>query len=230
MSSSHATTRTDPVLRSLRADILSGSLAPSSPLRIAALAEQFEVSYSVIREALIRLSGQGLTVAVPQKGFIVSPISRDDLLELTQVRLLVECEALSESIREGDVAWESEVTAAMHRLRRVSEQTGMPATATDEWVKAHSEFHHSLVAACTNTRLLSLATRLRDSAELYRQLSQAQTGDVSEPHPEPQRDLVAEHQNLADLAIERDVVAAVSSLRSHIQQTTDLTLERFFTS
>ena len=228
MSSQHATTRTDPVLRSLRADILSGTRAPSSPLRIAALAEQFEVSYSVVREALIRLSGQGLTVAVPQKGFIVSPISREDLLELTHVRLLVESEALSESVRDGDVEWESEVTAAMHRLRRVSEDQESPETTSDEWVQAHSDFHHSLVAACTNSRLLTLATHLRDSAEMYRQLSQAQTAEERELHPAPRRDLITEHQNLADLAIERDTVAAVAALRKHIQTTTDLSLERFF--
>lgn len=237
MSSRHAATRTDPVLRSLRADILTGVLPPSTPLRIAALSEQFGVSYSVIREALLRLAGQGLTRAVPQKGFIVTPISRADLLELTQVRLLVECEALAESIRDGDVAWESEVAAAMHRLRRVSEEEVTPAISSEEWVQAHSEFHHSLIAACTNGRLLEMATHLRDSAEMYRQLSQAPAVDrpaeapapaLAPAGPAPHRDLVAEHQNLADLTIERDSAAAVAALRDHIRTTTDLTLTRFF--
>jgi DNA-binding GntR family transcriptional regulator len=218
-------TRTDPVQRALRADILSGALAPGAPLRIAALAEQYGVSYSVVREVLLRLEGQGLTRAVAQKGFTVAPVSREDLLELTQVRQVVEGRAFRESIEAGDLAWESEVISCMHRLARLSEGNEPRGATSEEWAQAHAEFHHALISACPNRRLLELSTQLRDASEMYRQLSLLPAGAA--PVGEP-RDLLAEHQQLADHALARRVDDGVLALERHLQVTTDFTLARYF--
>jgi DNA-binding GntR family transcriptional regulator len=57
------------------------------------------VSAAVVREALSRLTEQGLVQSNPQRGFIVMPLSVDDLHDLTRIRVLVETLALRESIR-----------------------------------------------------------------------------------------------------------------------------------
>jgi DNA-binding GntR family transcriptional regulator len=89
--------------------------------------------------------------------------------------------------------------------------------STDEWSEAHSAFHDALVAACDSPRLLTLTRSLRNSAELYRQLSAV--GQV-----ESGRNLAAEHFELMELATTRRVREAQAALARHIQITTDVVL------
>src|SRR5471032_953685 len=104
----------------IRADILSGALLPGTPLRLAALAKRYDVSMSVVREALTRLSEHNLAVLAPNQGFRVVEISRPDLLELTELRANLEGLALTRSIDRGDVQWEARVISAHHVLERAT--------------------------------------------------------------------------------------------------------------
>ncbi len=104
------------VYESLRADILFGRRLPSSRLQVNEIAEAYGVSLSVVREAVTRLASEDLVESAPQRGFRVRPISVDHLQDLTWVRVQLETLALRESIAKGDVAWESALVAAHHRL------------------------------------------------------------------------------------------------------------------
>src|SRR4051794_14241022 len=102
----------------LREDIITCRLRPNERLRINSMAEQYAVGPTAIREALSRLVTEGLVEAVDQKGFCVSPMSREDLVDLTETRIKVEQLALAKAIATGDVEWEAAVIAAYHRLSR----------------------------------------------------------------------------------------------------------------
>ncbi|MDQ1491526.1 MAG: hypothetical protein QOJ23_4040, partial [Actinomycetota bacterium] len=71
------TTRTEEVYDELRRELLdlNGGLEPGQRLKLVDLAQRFDASLSVIREALTRLAGQGLLVATPQRGFSVRELS-----------------------------------------------------------------------------------------------------------------------------------------------------------
>ena len=112
------TTQSERVLRLLRADILSGDLAPGEPLRFGMLCKRYDVSVGVAREVLTHLAALGFVVAEPQHGFKVVSVTVDDLTDLTIARCEVECAALALSIKHGDVAWESKVVASSHSLQR----------------------------------------------------------------------------------------------------------------
>ena len=206
----------------LRADILNGRHAPGSPLRLASLAKQFEVSMSVIREALVRLAEQHLVVLAPNQGFRVVDISREDLVDLTEMRIMLEGLALRRSIENGDVNWEAKILATHHVLERAPlARDGEPGT-TDEWSAAHAAFHDALGVACDSPRLLTMVRSLRDSSELYRQLSGAGGGEGS-------RDIAGEHRQLMELATSRQADQAVEALRLHFQRTTDAVLRTVLT-
>lgn len=196
----------------IRGDIVGGRLAPGTPLRLAALARDIGVSMSVVREALTRLSEQGLVTAAPNQGFRVVTISRDDLLDLTQLRVMVECAALERSIAGGDVGWEGRVVSAHHVLERT------PMTDGPGWIAAHAAFHDSLSSACGSPRLLALVRELRDGAEIYRQWS----GLATEAG---QRDVAAEHRRLTELATARRAAEASAALRRHLETTTRILVE-----
>ncbi|MEU0600006.1 GntR family transcriptional regulator [Streptomyces sp. NPDC006393] len=211
-------TLSDDVRSRLRSDILSGRLLPGSRLKFPVLSAQYDVSVSVLREALVRLAEQGLVRSEPHQGFVVTPLSRETLSELTEARVELEALVLRRSVTEGDLAWESGLVAAHHTLERT------PYTAADDdsrvdddWAAAHAAFHRALLAGCANQRLLQMALGLRDEAELYRRWSQP-LGD------EPGRDLAGEHRRLLDAALARDPEAAVEALCAHVRHTTELLL------
>src|SRR5215813_14549467 len=102
----------------LRADLLACRIAPGSRLKIQDLCQQHEVSLGAIREALSRLTSDGLVVAEPQRGFRAAPISPEDLRDLTMVRIEIDTLCLRQAVARGDVDWEARLVAAYHRLSR----------------------------------------------------------------------------------------------------------------
>src|ERR1700757_4858696 len=160
-------TRGKEVYDVLRAELLSGVLTPGVKLRMVELASRFEVSQSVIREALTRLAEQGLVVATPQRGFRVRELSVEDIAGLTESRVEIESVALRLAIERGDVQWETQIVAAHHLLERtpVVDDDGQ---YFEEWGVRHRDFHQALLAGSNNDCLLGVVQGLRDSAELYR--------------------------------------------------------------
>lgn len=211
-------TLTEQVYAGIRSDILSGRHTPGSPLRLSPLAKQFDVSTAVVREALIRLAERHLLVLAPNQGFRVVEISRQDLVDLTQMRILLEGLALEQSIEQGDMAWEAGVVSTHHVLARTPFLSKDSPGSTDEWAVAHNDFHVALGVGCGNRRLVQLTDLLRDSSELYRQMSAKAPAEES-------RDVAAEHRELMELTVARQSKEAVASLARHFQRTTDLVLE-----
>jgi len=199
----------------LRGEILSGRQLPGEKLPLAALATAYGVSMGVVREALLRLGAEGLVVAEPQIGFRVAPISIADLVQLTEARCVIEALVLEQSVELGDLEWESQVTAAHHRLERTPQMdTADTSRIAEDWAAAHAEFHRALLSGCPNLRLMAVALSLRDAAELYRRWSVPLSGN--------QRDIVGEHRALRDSCLARDERSAVRLLVDHITSTTRL--------
>jgi DNA-binding GntR family transcriptional regulator len=201
----------------IRAEILAGRRAPGERLKILDLAQALEVSPGAVREALSRLVPQQLVVAQDQRGFVVAPLSVEDLLDLTEVRCEIESAALRRAVARGDDAWEARVIVAGHRLVRASSSVE-PHAPHAEWVDRHMEFHAALVSACGSRRLLDLHAQLYEQSERYRGLS---------ARVESHRDVTAEHQALVDAALDRDADGLVGLMTDHIRATTALIVGAF---
>ncbi|MBP3044447.1 GntR family transcriptional regulator [Arthrobacter jiangjiafuii] len=211
-------TLTAHVHEQLRAEILGNVFAPGSPLRLAVLSKRYGTSMSVIREALVRLTEQHLVVLLPNQGFRVTEISREDLIDVTELRIMLEGLALRRSIENGDMDWEARVVSSHHVLERAElHREGEPGT-TAEWSAAHAAFHDALGTASGSQRLIGMVRGLRDSSELYRQLSGVGVAEAK-------RDVPAEHRELMELACDRRADEAVAALGRHLQCTTDLLLQ-----
>lgn len=214
------TTRADDTYRRIRADVLSGALRPGERLPFALLTERYGASTGVLREALPRLVEQGLVVSEPQVGFHVTPVSGQDLTHLTEARVAVETLVLRHSVQHGDVGWESRLLAAHHMLSRTPMiEDGGAGGVGEGWRLAHAAFHAALLEACPNPRLQAIANQLRDVGELYRCWSHGLQAGIGAP-----RDVAAEHREILDTALARDVEGAVGALGAHIQRTADVLL------
>jgi DNA-binding GntR family transcriptional regulator len=209
---------TEAVYERVRADILACRLRPAQKLKVSELSGRMDVSLGAVREALSRLSAEGLVVAEAQRGFQVAPVSEADLVDLTNVRIEIEGLALRQSIVHGDLDWESRVVAAYHRLTKTPlRQPGDDARLNDAWTPAHATFHAALVSACPSPRLLQLRTMLYEQAERYRQFSLPVASD--------ERDVEGEHRRLMEAAIARDDQAAVELLAGHLNETTRILID-----
>lgn len=213
----NATSRTQAAYERIRADIVAGYLLPGSRLKIDSLTEALGVSLGAVREALSRLTSDGLVVAQPQRGFVVSPISAADLEDLTMVRCEIEALCLRRAIKLGDVAWEAQLVAALHHLLGTpSTDTSDPKHYREDWAVLHDKFHETMVSACESPWLLRLREQLYVRSERYRRLSL--------PLAEYDRDVDAEHNAIAEAVLARDAEAAVNRTAEHLQTTTRILL------
>lgn len=210
---------TEDVYERLRADLLSCRILPDTHLRIAELCTRFGVSLSAVREALARLTAEQLVVARPQRGFRVAPISTAELCDVTQVRTRIECACLELAITHGDLDWETDLVAALHRLSRTPESDpgGLPRM-NEGWAAAHSAFHDGLASGCNSPWMLRLRRMLYDQSERYRRLSV--------PLADHGRDVQGEHRAIVEAAIARDAPRATSLLSEHLAHTTRILLQQ----
>jgi DNA-binding GntR family transcriptional regulator len=204
------------VLDRLRAEILSGRLAPGEKLRLEHLAIEYGVGRTPLREACCRLASEGLVAIEDQRGFRVAPISRADLLDLTRTRQQIEGLALRSSLARGGADWEAEVAAALQRLLRHPLKKTAPTSAADPWGVEHGRLHTALLSACDSPWLLRFQAVLFDQSERYRRLALA-FGQAS-------RDVEGEHRALVRAALARDVERACALLVEHIARTTEIVL------
>ena len=197
--------------------MLACRLRPGTRLKISDLCQALSVSLSAVREALSRLTSEGLVVAEPQRGFRVAPISAEELRDLTQVRVQIEGLCLERAIAAGDVGWESHLVAVFHRLSRTPErEPGDPQRMNEAWSTAHAAFHEALAGACDSPWLLRLRATLYAQSERYRRLSV--------PLAEAARDLDREHRDIMDAAFARDVAGAKAAMARHLERTTRVLL------
>ena len=198
----------------MRDDILRCRLMPDTRLRMEDLRERYDTGFSPLREALMRLEAEGLVILEQNKGFRVAPVSRSHLLDLSNVRIEIECLALRWAIAKGDVSWEADLISAFHRLSRQSKTSpDHPDRISDAWDREHRRFHHALVAACGSEMLHSMRDALFDQAERYVALSIA--------YLDRPRDDVAEHEALMAATLARDVEKACALCRQHVERTAE---------
>lgn len=201
----------------LRTDLLSCRIPPGARLKIQDLCLRLSVSLGAIREALSRLTSEGLVIAEPQRGFRAAPISPEDLQDLTKVRIEIDSLCLRQAIARGDVDWEASLVAAFHRLSRTPERApDDPTRASDDWAAAHGAFHAALVAGCGSPWLLRLHGQLYDQSERYRRLSVSLA-----PR---RRNIGGEHHRILDAVLARDADKAVRLLAVHLEATTAILL------
>jgi DNA-binding GntR family transcriptional regulator len=211
----------------IRADIITGNLPPGARLRIKDLCERYDSGAIPLREALSRLATSGFVVAEDQRGFRVADVSAEELLDITETRIHIECEALRRAIALGSLDWEERLAGAHYRLSR------LPLHATDgsglsaEWEQAHSAFQSALISGSDSKSLIAIAELLRDQTARYRYLSvqlNSGTKAASGSKKGKERNVADEHRKLLEAALARDADTAAKLLAQHLRQTTQLVL------
>lgn len=201
------------VYQELLNDILAGELKPGHKLRLHALKLQYNVGNSPLREALNRLSANGMVLREENKGFRVSPASVEELEELIRTRCWLEERALRESIQNGGDDYDERLVLAVHRLSRIgTSENGDYYSPEQE--DLHREYHRALVSACNSKILIGYCEQLHEQTLRYRNL--VEVVKYREGHEGK------EHKAILDAVLARDADKATDLLIRHYQITAEI--------
>lgn len=200
---------------SLRHDVVCGKLPPGERLRVEHLKDQYEVGAGTLREALSLLVSDALVTSEGQRGFRVAPISLADLEDVTNTRVMLETEALRQSIRHGDRQWEADLKQSYELLSTTERDLAESGSA--RWERRNKAFHEALIAGFNSTWSKYLLSILYRHAERYRNINFRLTAAHASG-----RDVHLEHEAIFRAAIDRQEARAALALESHIRLTHDI--------
>ena len=204
--------------QSIKRHIIFGDLAPASKLKLETLRKNYNASMSTLRETLNRLASEGFVDALDQRGFFVTPVSKEDLMEVANLRVLLECHALKLSIDNGDTDWEGNLVSAHHKLRSMEQKMlSGDDSQKEDWKRYDWEFHLALIEACGSRNLISLHSVLYDKYLRYQMLMLTHRG----------QEAADEHKKMLEAALDRNVEAATKTLTVHIEKGLEHTLAAF---
>ena len=204
--------------QSIKRDIIFGDLAPASKLKLETLRKNYNASMSTLRETLNRLASEGFVDALDQRGFFVTPVSKEDLMEVANLRVLLECYALKLSIDNGDTDWEGNLVSAHHKLSSMEQKMLSGDDSQKEDCKRYDwEFHLALIEACGSRNLISLHSVLYDKYLRYQMLMLTHRG----------QEAADEHKQMLEAALDRNVEAVTKTLTVHIEKGLEHTLAAF---
>jgi DNA-binding GntR family transcriptional regulator len=201
---------TESTYERIRDDLIECRLAPGGRLKTNDLSSKLGVSLGVIREALSRLSAEGLVISEPQRGYRATPLSLRELVHLSDATIIIEGICLRRAVAAGDLEWQTRVTAAHYRFANTppQDEQGEPRISS-RFVAAYSEFRRALVSACENEWLLRMRDMLHAQTERYRQVC-VQLG--------PKRlDYRQGYPVIVEAALQRDADRAVKLLTDRLK-------------
>lgn len=191
----------------LRDEILALALAPGSLIDEARLAERLRMSRTPVREALVRLAGEGLVFTLPNRGAVVAPI---DFLQLPPyfdaLSLMHRATArlAARHHRPGDIE-----AIRQHQTRFAAAVRAQDALAM---IATNAAFHLAIAEAGRNPHFTALFGRLLDEGRRLLRLYYQSHDDRL-----PQR-FVDEHEAMIAAIEQRDVAQADALARAHARQ------------
>ena len=202
-------TLADEAYQLIHDDIIQGLFAPNDKLQPDALRKRYGIGLSPVREALSRVALEGLAVTEGQRGFFVAPATRQELVDIAELRINFSAMSLERSILRGDDSWENAIVTTYYQLNKLENQSKRDAhTFRDEWERRNRDFHQALESGCGSPWLLHFCDILYDQLERYRRSFVVYT--------EIDPTIAEEHQQIMELALARDM-AACEVLKQHFQ-------------
>ncbi|GAA3236842.1 GntR family transcriptional regulator [Streptomyces sp. XM83C] len=193
----------DQVAHALRAALISGELQPGRVYSAPALASDFGISATPVREAMLDLVREGLVEPVRNKGFRVTEVSEKDLDQYSELRALIEVPTVAAVTRTA-------TREQLEALRPIAEEIVTSARDHDliGYLDADRRFHLSLLALHGNDRLVETVGDLRKRSRLYGLTALDEQGLLVAS--------AEEHVELLDRMLEGDESAAEAVMRRHL--------------
>jgi DNA-binding GntR family transcriptional regulator len=200
------TNRQGRVIAEMRRRIISGELGPGVSLSEIALAESFGVSRTPVREALKQLQTEGLVEIRPRVGSFVTTPSRREIIELFDMKELIEGAAARLLAQRGRVP---EVDRLEQNL--VEADGAVARDDRERYAELVEEFHELLIVGADNAKL-EAHYRI-----LMNQLAYARLVNTSLSQPGRALQSDREHHRVLELVLAKDGDSAERVMREHVR-------------
>ncbi|HLW60640.1 MAG TPA: GntR family transcriptional regulator [bacterium] len=196
----------DQVYELFKSEILAGSLRSGERVTVSGLAARIGLSPTPVRDALRRLSTDGLVDVLPRRGTIVAAFDARSIGEIFHIRRIIECAAADElpSAPEAILIQMFDLAKAMEALR-----TEEIFSDYDAFSSLDTDFHRCITKVLENRRLSQFYETLRWPIMVVRALSRS-------PFQRAQA-TVAEHEDIAQAFRLRDVPRAKEAIIKHLR-------------
>lgn len=191
------------VERTLSSRIVAGEFAPGTVLTVPTLANEFGVSATPVREAMLNLARRGFLSPIRNRGFRVTEVSDDELRELREVRVLLEAppmRAIAGKVPAGTVG---ELLALADEIVSAGREGRF-----EDYLEADTTFHLTLLELTGNRHLVRLVRELRQQTRLVGLVDLAETDALAASS--------LEHAELVRMLVDGDGEAAEQLMRRHI--------------
>lgn len=198
--------RRQSIVRGVLTDVFQGRVRAGDRLVTQTLADRFGVSHTPIREALIELAGLGIVDLLPNRGAVVRRLTARAVREVSQVRRVLECEAVRGACGRIDPAVLDTLAAEVAVVASVD-----AARDTD------NRLHDLIASHCGNALLTTELARLMTLFRAFR--------DVAWEQEQARADFarigieVAEHLAVIDGLRSKDRKAAARAMAVHVRST-----------
>lgn len=188
---------------SLRERILNGEFQAGDAIVQDSIAAEYECSRMPVREALRQLEAEGLIVTKVHKGAFVSSVPPEQVMELFELRAMLEVDLLERSIPHLTEEHLHVSEGLLKKLDQTYETNEISSWGTLNW-----EFHKSLYAGADRIQTMTVVQGINTQVERFirLQLSLNRSFGTAE----------TEHHELLRLCRERDVKGGCDLLRRHI--------------
>jgi DNA-binding GntR family transcriptional regulator len=201
-------TLADKALEKIEAAIMKGDLAPGVRISEVLLAKTFGISRGPLREAIRRLEGRGLLERIPHVGARVVTLSVEDLVQVFEVREVLEgmaCRLAAERMSDA------EIDAVEGVLERHGHDEALRAGEAYYQQPGDYDFHYRIAQGAKNRRIVDLLCgELYHLIRIYRYRSGAVPGRA--------RQAFDEHRRILDALRARDRELAETLMREHIRR------------
>ncbi|HWB09170.1 MAG TPA: GntR family transcriptional regulator [Pirellulales bacterium] len=214
--------RRQAIVESVLREVFQGRLRAGQHLATQQLADQFGVSHTPIREALISLAGIGVIDLVPNRGAIVRRVVAKDVREIFQVRRALECEAVRSACGRVDVAAFELLAEDLTRLKPAQARSShrkpndrLLMRSVEKARQIDSRLHDLICSSCGNGFLAKEITRLKTLFRAFRDL--AWEHDTSQNDFRRVAEETGEHLAIVEALLAGDRRRAVRAMSYHIR-------------
>lgn len=201
------------LLAHIRAAISAGEYKPGERLVERVLCERYGVSRTVVREALRHLEAEGLVTIVPNRGPVVTELSRDEIAQLFDVRAALEALAAE---RFAERASDEERAALVQALEVVAD--AYAGEDVERWIEAKDAFYDALLYGAHNDLIQTTVLSIHARIQVLRGRS------LSEPGRREHS--IEEIRNITELVVSGQAAEAAIAARQHVERAAEAAFAR----
>ena len=197
-------------MENIRQGIASGAYALGSPLYEKVLAEEFGISKTPVREALVQLQREGLVVVQPHSGTFVFELADGEVAELCELRLILETNAMELAMRRQAGRLTAELEGLVAEMREAIKKR-----QTARYQQLDAQFHATFFKHCGNVYLARSYAMIETKLQTLRV-------NLIKPLPHLGKLSLEEHSQILKALYDSKVDKASEVLSRHVKRAREL--------